>query len=79
LGAVSRIVVLAVPDSTFAAVNFTVRMPLSVAAGVQVSLPVVPPVPAVNSAPGRFVAVRVVIASPSGSDAPTVTTTVSPA
>jgi len=70
---VTVIVVDAVPERAFAAVNVTLYVPDWVKLGVHENVPEVFPVPAVNVAPaGSGAAVRLVIASPSGSAADTV-------
>src|SRR5206468_1608416 len=67
------IVVAEVPDKALAAVNVTTKVPVSPAAGVHVKVPVVLPGPGVKLDPEGPAAARDVIASPSGSEAPTFT------
>jgi hypothetical protein len=69
------IVVVAVPESAFAAVNVTVYVPACVKLGVHENVPDVLPAPAVNVLPvvaGEEFAVNEAIGSPSGSAAVTV-------
>ena len=65
--------VVAEPERAFVAVNVTLKLPVCVAVGVQLNVPDVLVAFAVNVAPeGSPVAVRLVIAWPSGSEAVTV-------
>ena len=79
LPAATVIAVEAEPERAFEAVNVTPKEP--VAAGVQLSVPLVLPAPAVNVAPAVMavpVAVNEVIAWPSGSFAETVNESATP-
>ena len=76
--------ILAEPDKAFAARKLTLKVPVSLAIGVQLKVPVVFPEPGVNTAwfpagsPVRS-ALRDVMASPSGSEAVTFTVMALPA
>src|SRR5258705_8342561 len=79
LGGDTVIVVVAAPDSAFAAVNVTLWLPASLAVGVQFSVPPVLPLRVVSTAADSGVADSEAIALPSGSDAETLSRSVVPA
>src|SRR5438093_1413200 len=67
------IVVAEVPDKALAAVNVTTKVPVSLAAGVHVKVPVVLPGPGVKLDPEGPAAASEAIGSPFGSEAVTLT------